>query len=135
MTTRTTRSQPPPGYDPSQFPPFAVTVDIVILTVRQGQLCVLLIRRGGHPFLGRWAELAAEHRVTIWNSVPAQMQMLSDYLAGVPEEARPDLRLALLSGDWIPVTLPDAIRALQPQLKVVSLGGATEASIWAASNR
>jgi 8-oxo-dGTP diphosphatase len=43
------------AYDPHAFPPVAVTVDIVILTVRQGQLCVLLIRRGGHPFLGRWA--------------------------------------------------------------------------------
>jgi 8-oxo-dGTP diphosphatase len=43
------------AYDPHAFPPVAVTVDIVILTVRQGQLCVLLIRRGGHPFLGAWA--------------------------------------------------------------------------------
>ena len=42
-------------YDPHRFPPVAVTVDIVILTVRQGQLCVLLVRRGGHPFLGSWA--------------------------------------------------------------------------------
>jgi 8-oxo-dGTP diphosphatase len=43
------------AYDPHAFPPVAVTVDIVILTVRDGRLCVLLIRRGGHPFLGAWA--------------------------------------------------------------------------------
>ena len=43
------------AYDPHAFPPVAVTVDIVILTVREGQLRVLLIRRGGHPFLGAWA--------------------------------------------------------------------------------
>jgi 8-oxo-dGTP diphosphatase len=43
------------GYDPYAFPPVAVTVDVVILTVRQGQLCVLLIRRGAHPHRGRWA--------------------------------------------------------------------------------
>ena len=42
-------------YDPHAFPPVAVTVDVVILTVGQGQLCVLLVRRGGHPFLGSWA--------------------------------------------------------------------------------
>jgi 8-oxo-dGTP diphosphatase len=42
-------------YDPRAFPPVAATVDVVILTVRQGQLCVLLVRRGGHPHLGRWA--------------------------------------------------------------------------------
>jgi 8-oxo-dGTP diphosphatase len=43
------------AYDPHAFPPVAVTVDIAILTVQQGQLCVLLVRRGTHPFRGRWA--------------------------------------------------------------------------------
>ena len=42
------------GYDPRTFPPFAVTVDIVILTVRHGELCVLLIHRGVHPYRGMW---------------------------------------------------------------------------------
>ncbi len=36
-------------------PPVAVTVDIVILTVRQGELRVLLVRRGVPPYKGRWA--------------------------------------------------------------------------------
>jgi 8-oxo-dGTP diphosphatase len=43
------------AYDPHVFPPVAVTVDLVVLTVRQGQLCVLLIRRGTHPYKGKWA--------------------------------------------------------------------------------
>jgi 8-oxo-dGTP diphosphatase len=43
------------GYDPRAFPPVAVTVDIAILTVRAGRLCVLLVRRGTHPYRGRWA--------------------------------------------------------------------------------
>jgi 8-oxo-dGTP diphosphatase len=43
------------AYDPRAFPPVAITVDVVILTVQQGQLGVLLVRRGTHPFLGRWA--------------------------------------------------------------------------------
>src|ERR671919_1514719 len=55
MTTRTTSSQPPPGYDPSQFPPFAVTVDVVILTMLEGTLHMLLVRRGEEPFQGMWA--------------------------------------------------------------------------------
>lgn len=42
-------------YEPSDFPPFAVTVDLVVLTVRADALCVLLVRRGEEPFLGRWA--------------------------------------------------------------------------------
>jgi 8-oxo-dGTP diphosphatase len=43
------------GYDPHAFPPVAVTVDLAVLTVRQGQLCVLLVRRGAHPYRGKWA--------------------------------------------------------------------------------
>ena len=42
-------------YDPRAFPPFAVTVDLAILTVRDGVLCVLLVRRGEHPYHGWWA--------------------------------------------------------------------------------
>ena len=42
-------------YDPAAFPPVGVTVDVVVLTIRQGQLCVLLIRRGAHPSKGEWA--------------------------------------------------------------------------------
>ncbi|MGZ4689153.1 MAG: NUDIX hydrolase [Acidimicrobiia bacterium] len=42
-------------YDASAFPPVAVTVDVVLLTIRQGVLSVLLIRRGAPPFRGCWA--------------------------------------------------------------------------------
>jgi 8-oxo-dGTP diphosphatase len=43
------------SYDPSAFPPFAVTVDVVLLTVREGVLTVLLVERDTHPFRGRLA--------------------------------------------------------------------------------
>ena len=39
-------------YDPHSYPPFAVTVDIAIFTIRDDALQVLLIERGGEPFLG-----------------------------------------------------------------------------------
>ncbi|ARQ68117.1 NUDIX hydrolase [Streptomyces marincola] len=42
-------------YDPSEYPPFAVTVDLVVLTVRQHALCALTVRRGEEPFRGQWA--------------------------------------------------------------------------------
>jgi 8-oxo-dGTP diphosphatase len=45
----------PAGYDPSQFPAFAVTVDIVILTMSDSRPHVLLVRRGVAPFKGMWA--------------------------------------------------------------------------------
>ena len=40
-------------YDPTEFPPFAVTVDMVLLTVREGAFSVLLAERDTHPFRGR----------------------------------------------------------------------------------
>lgn len=55
MTTKARDAGVPEGYDPSQFPAFAVTVDIVILTMSEGTLHVLLVRRGEAPFEGMWA--------------------------------------------------------------------------------
>jgi 8-oxo-dGTP diphosphatase len=55
MATRTPRANVPAGYDPSRFPPFAVTVDVVILTLAEGRLQVLLVRRAEEPFQGTWA--------------------------------------------------------------------------------
>ncbi|MGI8334180.1 NUDIX hydrolase [Actinomadura scrupuli] len=43
------------GYDPRAYDPVAVTVDVVALTIRDGVLHVLLIRRGGPPYAGMWA--------------------------------------------------------------------------------
>jgi 8-oxo-dGTP diphosphatase len=55
MTTRRPDANAPPGYDAGKFPSFAVTVDIVILTMADGVLHVLLVRRGEEPFKGMWA--------------------------------------------------------------------------------
>lgn len=43
------------SYDPTAFPPFAVTVDLAIFTLRDDVLCTLLVRRGQHPYRGWWA--------------------------------------------------------------------------------
>ncbi len=55
MKTKTGDARAAAGYDPSQYPPFAVTVDVVILTMSEGELHVLLVRRGQAPFEGTWA--------------------------------------------------------------------------------
>ena len=55
VKTRTGVADVPEGYEPSDYPSFAVTVDIVIFTLVDGDLRVLLIRRGQAPFAGRWA--------------------------------------------------------------------------------
>ncbi len=69
----------------------------------------------------RWAELVAEHGVTVWNTVPALLDMLL-----VVAPSGPALRLALVSGDWVGLDLPARARGV----RFVALGGATEASIW-----
>ena len=43
------------NYDPSEFEHPSVTVDILIFTVSDRKLRLLLIRRSGHPYLGKWA--------------------------------------------------------------------------------
>ena len=55
MATKTPDSAVSTGYDPSQFPAFAVTVDVVVLTMLDNRLHVLLVRRGVEPFEGMWA--------------------------------------------------------------------------------
>lgn len=77
------------------------------------------------------AELIADHGVTIWNSVPPLLKMVMLYIEA--ESGRTDissLRLVMLSGDWIPLELPDELLRYSENALVVSLGGATEASIW-----
>lgn len=81
-----------------------------------------------------WLELVRIHGVTLWNSVPALMQLFVD-AASVHRAYVPSLRLAMLSGDWIPVQLPARITQVAPNAEVVSLGGATEASIWSIFHR
>jgi 8-oxo-dGTP diphosphatase len=62
MASRPARPRParrghraPEGYDPRAYPSFAVTVDIVILTLVGDELCVLLVKRRDDPFVGHWA--------------------------------------------------------------------------------
>jgi amino acid adenylation domain-containing protein/non-ribosomal peptide synthase protein (TIGR01720 family) len=77
-----------------------------------------------------WAELVHRHRVTLWNSVPALAELVLAAAGPDAPALLASLRLVLLSGDWIPVALPDRLRAVLPHAQLLGLGGATEASIW-----
>ncbi|WIX32330.1 amino acid adenylation domain-containing protein [Salinicola sp. JS01] len=84
--------------------------------------------RGSDP--SHWVELMERHAISLWNSVPAQGQMLIDYLESEPERRLPGPRCVLWSGDWIPVSLPTRWWQRWPESALFSLGGATEAAIW-----
>ncbi|MEV1147485.1 amino acid adenylation domain-containing protein, partial [Micromonospora sp. NPDC049799] len=94
---------------------------------------IVLPAAGRQPDPLGWADTAARHRATVWNSVPALAQMLVEVAATRPPADRPPIRAFLLSGDWVPTPLPDRLRQTWPGTRVTALGGATEAAIWSNS--
>lgn len=127
-------------YDRSAFPPFAVTVDLVVLTVREHALCALLVRRGEPPFQGYWAlpggfvrpdeglaeaasrELAEEtglraHSTPGQGSAGAHLEQLATY--GHPQR---DPRMRVVSVAHL---------ALAPDLPTPRPGGDARSARWA----
>ncbi|MFF2523474.1 amino acid adenylation domain-containing protein [Streptomyces liangshanensis] len=81
----------------------------------------------------RWPRLLDRYGVTVWNSVPALLDLLLDACeqGGHGGGRIPKLRTALVSGDWIGLDLPARLRArTSPPCAFVAMGGATEAAIW-----
>jgi len=76
-----------------------------------------------------WADLMRRHNVTIWHSAPALLEMLVEHIEGRPDAVPCSLRLALLGGDWIPLSLPERLKKQVAGVSVIGLGGATEASM------
>ncbi|AFC30705.1 lichenysin synthetase A [Paenibacillus mucilaginosus 3016] len=76
----------------------------------------------------RLLALLKDEPVTLWDSAPAALAQLEPFF---PEaEMSGSLRLVLLSGDWIPLTLPPALKRVCRGVRVIALGGATEAAVW-----
>ncbi|MGX5836946.1 amino acid adenylation domain-containing protein [Aeromonas piscicola] len=77
-----------------------------------------------------WEKLVRQEGVTLWNSVPALVDLLISHVELSQAAILSSLRLVMMSGDWIPLTLPERLRRSAPAAMQLSLGGATEASIW-----
>lgn len=71
-------------------------------------------------------QTVVDKKITVWNSVPAIMNITANTFENKFEA----LRVVMLSGDWIPVNLPERIRCMAPNAEIYSLGGATEGAIW-----
>jgi amino acid adenylation domain-containing protein len=108
---------------------FDLSVWDVFGTLAAGAALVLPAA-AGRPDPEAWAAPAAANGVTLWNSVPALAEMLVELRESRPEAGQAPIRAFLLSGDWIPTSLPGRMRLLWPGVRVVAMGGATEASIW-----
>ncbi len=72
--------------------------------------------------------LIERYGITLWNSVPSFMDLLMEYIES--KGLKLDLRLVMLSGDWIPINLIRKIKGNNANCETISLGGATEAAIW-----
>ncbi|WP_027084596.1 non-ribosomal peptide synthetase [Cohnella panacarvi] len=76
-----------------------------------------------------WPQRMADSGITIWDSAPAALAQSIPFFEKF-EGKLPRTRLFMLSGDWIPLTLPGQLHRLFEGSKVAALGGATEACIW-----
>ncbi|APJ04881.1 hypothetical protein AXG55_13655 [Silvanigrella aquatica] len=77
----------------------------------------------------QWVNIIYNQNITLWNSAPAVMQIFIEEVSIRGYNPNSKLRHVLLSGDWIPLSLPAQIKKYF-NANVTSLGGATEASIW-----
>lgn len=77
-----------------------------------------------------WIQWMNQENITVWNSVPTFVEMLAEYEEYQRQVTSQSLRLIMMSGDWVPVSLPGRIRNLFQNVEIVALGGATEGSIW-----
>ncbi len=66
--------------------------------------CLILPNAAATRNPAHWCELMLRENVTIWNSVPAMMEMLLEYAGDRSQVLPSGLRWAFLGGDWIPVT-------------------------------
>lgn len=121
------------GYDPDDYPRAAVTVDLVVLTLRDGELCVLLVERGEEPWRGARAlpggfvrpgetldEAAARELVeeTGLRDVPGHLEQLRSY--GDPDR---DPRMRVVSVAYL---------ALAPDLPEPAAGTDAAGATWVA---
>jgi pyochelin synthetase len=91
---------------------------------------IVMPDREGTRSPDHWIEMIERHHVTVWNSVPAFMEMLLVYAAAEKLTVHDRLRLAFLGGDWIALSAPGRIRAHFGDVQVVSVGGPTETTVW-----
>jgi amino acid adenylation domain-containing protein len=89
---------------------------------------VVLVEEESRREARRWLELVTRHGVTVWNSVPALLDMF--LVIAAEDSSVSSLRLALVSGDWVGLDLPGRLASRCPSCRFVALGGATEAAIW-----
>lgn len=107
-------------------------VELIGVPLAGGTAVVPEPSRASSP--SHWAELVDSAQITIWNTVPALAEAFVGHLE-LTDRTVPGLRLAVMSGDWVPLDLPDRLRTRSVGMEVLVLGGATEASVFSTVHR
>ena len=92
---------------------------------------VVIARKDEVQDVVKLQDLLLKYNITFWDSVPTTM----DYLVKELETSKRNyvqksLKTVFFSGDWIPVSLPERVKKYFPNANVISLGGATEGTVW-----
>lgn len=77
-----------------------------------------------------WLKITRDHKVTLWNSVPAITEMMltaADYSGDADITS---LRVILMGGEKLKKSIPTRLRKLNPEIEIYNVGGPTEATIW-----
>jgi 8-oxo-dGTP diphosphatase len=119
------------AYRPGEYPPFAVTVDLAVFTIRGGLLCALLVQRSGHPYRGYWALPGAFVRAGESTEEAARRDLIEETGPGMADghleqlrtysEPGRDPRLRVVSVAYV---------ALAPRLPEPQAGGDAAAARW-----
>eukprot|EP00929_Paragymnodinium_shiwhaense_P088661 TRINITY_DN48979_c0_g1_i2.p1 TRINITY_DN48979_c0_g1~~TRINITY_DN48979_c0_g1_i2.p1 ORF type:complete len:3687 (-),score=844.41 TRINITY_DN48979_c0_g1_i2:271-11331(-) len=83
------------------------------------------------PAPAEWLQGLRQCRATLWNSVPALLEVVCEQAEHAGETLPQEVQMAWVSGDMVTEGLPSRVRGLAaPGLKLFAMGGATEAGIW-----
>lgn len=77
-----------------------------------------------------WLKIIRDHKVTLWNSVPAITEMMltaADYSGDADITS---LRVILMGGEKLKKSIPTRLRKLNTEIEIYNVGGPTEATIW-----
>ncbi|SHO52312.1 AMP-binding protein [Anaerocolumna xylanovorans] len=77
-----------------------------------------------------WLELMKKYHVTIWNSVPAFIEMLLEDKKIMKDAANSALRLIFLGGDWVRAKTIKELNAIFASARKISVGGPSETTLW-----
>lgn len=102
--------------------------DILCMVAYHGTVAVPEAYEEKEP--GKWISLMNTYGVTVWNSVPAFFEMLLASEEDGLENAIAGLKRIMLGGDWIKPSLLKQIRKINSTVRIFSVGGPSETTIW-----